>query len=73
MSSQRITALLLIFAGSVALAYGGFSFTRETHQADVGTLHLSLDEKQWVNIPAWVGAGAILIGGLLLIVKRKGQ
>lgn len=71
MNAQRIAAILLIVAGGLALAYGGFSYTRKTHQADVGPLHLSLDEKQRVNVPVWVGVGAIMIGGLLLVVRRK--
>lgn len=71
MEVQKIVAILLIIAGALGLAYGGFSFTKETHKADVGSLHLSVDEKQRVNIPAWAGVGAIVIGGLLLVTGRK--
>jgi hypothetical protein len=53
------------------LAYGGFSYTSETHQADVGSLHLSVDETKHVSIPVWAGIGAIVLGGLLLAVGRK--
>jgi hypothetical protein len=50
----------------LGLAYGGFSYTKSTHQADLGPVHLSFDEKQHVNVPVWAGIAAILVGGLLL-------
>lgn len=71
MNVQRIAGILLIFAGALGLAYGGFSYTKERHTADVGPLHLSVDEKEQVNVPVWAGVGAILVGGLLLVVGRK--
>lgn len=71
MNIQRIAGILLIVAGALGLAYGGFSYTKERHTADVGPLHLSVDEKEQVNVPVWVGVGAILVGGLLLVVGRK--
>ena len=71
MPSQKIIAILLIVAGVLALAYGGFSYTKQTHEANVGGLHLSIDEKQHVNVPVWAGVGALLIGGLLLVGKKN--
>lgn len=71
MNIQRIAGILLIVAGALALAYGGFSYTKERHTADVGPVHMSVDEKEQVNVPVWAGVGAILVGGLLLVVGRK--
>lgn len=71
MDTQRIAAILLIVAGALGLAYGGFNYTKETHTADIGSLHLSVDEKEHVNVPVWAGVGAILVGGLLLVTGRK--
>jgi len=62
---------MLIVAGALGLAYGGFSYTKATHQADVGPVHLSLNEKQTVNVPVWAGIGAIVVGGLLLLGGRS--
>jgi multidrug transporter EmrE-like cation transporter len=58
-------------AGAAALAYGGFSFTKETHRAEIGPLKLSVQEKQNVNIPSWVGLAAIVAGVVLLVVPTK--
>jgi len=71
MNSTKIVAIVLIVAGLLGLAYGGFTYTKETHDVDMGPLHMSVDEKQTVNVPVWVGVGAILIGGFLLVVRTK--
>ena len=71
MNPLKFFAVVLIVAGALGLAYGGFSYTKETHQADFGPMHLSVEEKQRVNIPLWVGIGAIVIGALLLTSSRK--
>jgi multidrug transporter EmrE-like cation transporter len=71
MNLARIVAIALIVAGSLALAYGGFSYTKETHTAKVGPLELSIQEKEQVNVPVWVGLGAIAAGVVLLLVGKK--
>jgi len=68
MTPQRIVAIVLIVLGAAALATGGFSFTKETHQAKIGPLELSVKEKESVNLPQWLGIGAIGLGVLLLFV-----
>jgi uncharacterized membrane protein YidH (DUF202 family) len=70
MNTNKLAAIILIVAGVLALAYGGFSYTKSTHQADVGPVHLSFGEKQHVNIPVWAGIAAIIVGGILLGVRR---
>jgi len=70
MNANKLAATILIVAGVLGLAYGGFSYTQSTHEADIGPLHLSLGEKKHVNIPVWAGIGAIVVGGLLLGLGR---
>jgi multidrug transporter EmrE-like cation transporter len=70
MSGLKIFAIVLIIAGALALAYGSFSFTRETHQTKIGPIELSVKEKETVNIPVWAGLGAVLIGVVLLVVGK---
>ena len=71
MSIARIVGIILLVAGALGLAYGGFSFTKETHKAEIGSLKLSVDEKEHVNVPTYAGIGLIIIGGLVLVVPRK--
>ena len=62
---------MLIVAGILGLAYGGFSYTKETHQFKLGSIGLSVKEKETVNVPLWAGVGAIVIGGVLLVLGNK--
>jgi hypothetical protein len=71
MNSIKLAALALIAAGVLGLAYGSFSFTKETHEAKLGPIALSVTEKQTVNVPVWAGVAAILVGGVLLVVGGK--
>jgi hypothetical protein len=52
-------------------AYRGFSYTKETHEAKIGSLELSVNEKQTVSIPVWIGDGALVAGGFLLLVPKQ--
>lgn len=70
MNSMKMMAIALILAGVLALAYGGFSYTKDSHDADLGPIHMSFDETERVNIPIWAGMGLVVLGGVLLIVKR---
>jgi hypothetical protein len=72
---KRIVALVVIAAGVLILVYGGFTFTKETHTADLPIVgEVSVKEKERVNIPIWAGIATIAVGcGLLLVPSaRKG-
>lgn len=71
MSMVKILGVVLILAGTLALVYRSFSYTKDTHEARIGPLEFSLKEKETVNIPTWAGAAVILIGGILLLVPTK--
>jgi drug/metabolite transporter (DMT)-like permease len=71
MTFTRIIGVLLIVAGTAGLIYGDFSFTKETHQAELGPLELELQEKETVQVPTWAGAGAIGVGVILLLVGGR--
>lgn len=66
MNALKIAGIVLIAAGILGLAYGSFSFTRETHEAKIGPIELSVTDKQTVNVPIWASVGAVVIGGALL-------
>lgn len=73
MNAGKLAGIVLIAAGVMALVYGGFSYTKDTQQLKLGPLELSVKEKETVNVPVWVGIGAIVIGGALLVFGgRKG-
>jgi len=70
---MKIVGIALIAGGILGLVYGGFTYTKETHETKIGPLVLSITDKETVNVPIWVGVGAVVIGGLILgFGNRKG-
>ena len=70
MNMTRSSAIVLIVAGSLGLIYGGFTYTKDTHTANVGALELTVKDTETVNVPIWLGVGAIVAGGLLLLMRK---
>jgi multidrug transporter EmrE-like cation transporter len=71
MNAVKIAAIVLIVAGVLGLVYGSFTYTKETHDATLGPIEMSIKDKETVNVPVWAGVGAIAIGGLLLLFGSK--
>jgi len=67
----KILGIALIVAGALALAYGGFTYTKESHDVKVGPIQFSVKEKETVSVPIWAGAGGIAIGVLLLVFGNR--
>ncbi len=72
MPLQKLLAIVFIGAGIMGLIYGGFSFTKETHQAELGPLSMSIDEKEYVSVPVWAGIASIVVGTGLLLMRKQG-
>ena len=72
MDIKKLIGIILIAAGCLGLAYGGFSYTKETTGVKLGPIELKVQEKETVNVPLIVSAGAIVAGIFLLVaVGRK--
>jgi len=72
MNTLRIVAVALIVFGVLALVYGSFSYTKETHEAQIGPLQLTIKDRQTINIPVWAGVVAVAGGvGLMLYGGNK--
>ena len=71
MNGSKLAAILLIIAGAIGLAIGSFSYTKKSEAVKLGPIELSVKEKETVNIPIWLGDGAVLLGVLLLVVGNK--
>ena len=66
MKTTKLLGLVLLVLGVLALAYGGFTYTEETHDAQLGPIEIEIKDKERVNVPVWAGAAAALAGGVLL-------
>ena len=70
---MRMIAMVLLVAGVLALVYGGFSYTKQTHDAKLGPLEISVSEKKRVNVPMWAGVALVVVGGALLLVRTEAK
>jgi len=70
MNAVKMLAIVLIVAGALGLLYGSFTYTKETHEAKLGSIELSVKDKETVDIPVWVGVGAIVAGAFLLFARK---
>ena len=71
MNAIKLVAIALIVLGALGLAYGGFSYTKDTTVVKIGPIELSAKEKETVNIPVWAGLCAIALGGVLFVLGGK--
>jgi TRAP-type C4-dicarboxylate transport system permease small subunit len=68
---MRMIAIVMLAAGILALVYGGFSYTKQTHEAKLGPLEFSLTENRRINVPIWAGVALAVVGGGLLLSGKK--
>jgi uncharacterized membrane protein YidH (DUF202 family) len=71
MNGRKLIGVVLIVAGVLGLLYGGFSYTKTSHDVKLGPIELSVKEKQSINVPVWAGVGAIVAGVVLLLLGGR--
>ena len=71
MNSLKMAGLALIIAGALGIAYGGFSYTKDTTAVKLGPIELTVKERETVNVPLWAGIGAIALGAALFVMGGK--
>ncbi len=69
----KIAGVVLVAAGVLALVFGGFSYTKDKRDVKLGPIEFSVKQDERVQVPVWVGVGAIGLGVVLLLVggRRK--
>ncbi len=70
---MRLLGLVLVVLGVLAMAYGGFWYTKEEDTTKIGPLQVKVEKKERVNIPLWAGAAATAVGALLVLGARRGD
>jgi hypothetical protein len=71
MSRIKVLAIVLIVAGILGLVYDRFTYTKESHDLKIGSLEVSVKDKETINVPMWCSVGAIAVGALLLLGRNK--
>jgi hypothetical protein len=70
-AAMRMIGIVVLAVGILALVYGGFSYTRETHDVKLGPVEFSVKEKERVNVPLWAGVALAVVGAGVLISGKK--
>ena len=72
MNTTKLAGIIMIVAGCLGLAYGGFSYTKETTGVKLGPIELKVQEKETVSVPLIVSGAVIAVGVFLVVgVGRK--
>ena len=69
MKGTKLLGAVLLALGILALAYGGFTYTKNTDKVDIGPIHIAVQDKERVNVPLWAGVCVAIVGGVLLARK----
>lgn len=68
---MKIAGILLIVAGALALAYGGFSYTSREKIVDIGPIEATAERRNTVPLPPVLGAVALAGGVVLLVMSSR--
>ena len=71
MDVKKGLGIILLIAGTICLVYRGFTYTKETHDAKLGPIDISVKEKETVALPTWLGVGLAVVGGALLVLPKR--
>jgi uncharacterized membrane protein YidH (DUF202 family) len=68
---MKVTGIVLIVVGIIALIYGGITYTTHKKVIDMGPIQASKKETHNIPLPPILGVIAIVGGGALLLVGGK--
>jgi uncharacterized membrane protein YidH (DUF202 family) len=71
MPSRKLLGAILLTLGLLALIYGGFTYTKDTHSVDLGFIELEAKDRERVTLPPVIGVVSIVVGALLLGGKKR--
>ncbi|MEO8500328.1 MAG: hypothetical protein ABI565_05385 [Vicinamibacteria bacterium] len=69
MQGTKLVGVVLLVLGILAVAYGGFSYTKNTDNVDIGPIHMEVHDRERVNVPLWAGVLVAIAGGVILARK----
>jgi uncharacterized membrane protein YidH (DUF202 family) len=70
-NAKTIAGLILIILGVLVLIYGGFNYTKDTHDAELGPIKLQVQEKDRLEIPVWLGVVVVAAGTVVLLLGNR--
>jgi drug/metabolite transporter (DMT)-like permease len=71
MQGTKLIGAVLLAVGILAVAYGGFSYTKSSDNVKLGPIEIEVTDKERVNVPLWAGILVSIVGGVLLAGGTK--
>ncbi len=71
MNIVTIIGIILIVIGVVGLIYGGITYTSGKDVLDMGPMRIEVDQQKRIPLSPIVGAVAVALGVVLILVGRK--
>ncbi|HEY3706489.1 MAG TPA: DUF3185 domain-containing protein [Terracidiphilus sp.] len=68
---MKALGIVLMIAGVLALAYGGFSWNTHKKAIDMGPLQVERTQHHTLLLPPLLGVGALIIGGVLVFAGGR--
>jgi uncharacterized membrane protein YidH (DUF202 family) len=68
---MKLVGILLIVVGVVALALGGFSYTKREKAIDLGPVEVTTEQRKTVPLSPIVGLVAVGAGVVLVVTGSK--
>ncbi len=68
---MKLTGIVLIVLGVLALAYQGIRYTTHEKLIDIGPLKVTASEKKTIPLPPIVGGVAIVAGIAMIYADRR--
>lgn len=69
----KMTGIVLIVLGVLALVYQGFTYTETKQDAQIGSLKIQHNETESVPVPPIVGGVLIAVGVVALVFGKRGM
>lgn len=67
----KIVGIVLIVLGLAGLAYKSFTVPGEKKGIQIGSVDLSVQKKERVEVPTWAGVAAVAVGAALLVAGSR--
>lgn len=71
MKPAMIAGIVLLLAGLIGLAFGGFNYTDERTALKAGPIAVDVKEDKRVQIPIWASLGVAAVGVVLLGIGAR--
>lgn len=68
---MKMAGIIILVVGLLMTIYTGFTYVTKEKVVDLGPVEITKDNEHAVNWQPYVGIGAMVIGGALLLSGRK--